>query len=251
MASALTWTGVVLLVVGASMAGPSLAPYVASRLQPLPAKQVLEDAESPLTPADPTATASTWLSEAAPLPLFDRVEAEEPARRSSSSSSPVPAGRPPTRIVIPSIGVDAQVVPTDWQTVDVGGSLQPVWIVPEAHLVGWHRGSAPLGVAGNTVLNGHNWPEDAVFRRLYQIEPGAEILLYSDDRTFTYRVAEVLLLREAGQPLEVRQANARHIQPTDDERVTLVTCHPYGQLTYRLIVIARPEDSRSAGNLGE
>ncbi len=44
------------------------------------------------------------------------------------------------------------------------------------------------------------------------------------------------------QPLEVRQANARYIQPTDDERVTLVTCHPYGSTRFRLIVIARPAE---------
>jgi LPXTG-site transpeptidase (sortase) family protein len=93
---------------------------------------------------------------------------------------------------------------------------------------------------GNTVINGHNWPQHSVFRDLYGVEPGEGLILYADDKPFSYEVAEVLLLLEAGQPLEVRQANARYVQATDDERVTLVTCHPYGQLTYRLIVIARP-----------
>ncbi|HIE38038.1 MAG TPA: sortase, partial [Anaerolineae bacterium] len=134
-----------------------------------------------------------------------------------------------------------------WQMVDFGGTLQPVWIVPEAHLAGWHEGSAPLGAPGNTIINGHNWPENAVFRDLYRVEAGDRIILYSGDTPSVYRVDEVLLLREAGQPLEVRQANARHILPTDDERVTLVTCHPYGQLTYRLIVIARPTESAQPG----
>ena len=40
--------------------------------------------------------------------------------------------------------------------------------------------------------------------------------------------------------MEVRLKNARHILPTEDERLTLVTCHPYGSLQYRLIVIAFP-----------
>jgi sortase (surface protein transpeptidase) len=51
-----------------------------------------------------------------------------------------------------------------------------------------------------------------------------------------------LILPEAGQPLEVRVENAKYILPTEDERVTLVTCHPYGSLRNRLIVIAYPED---------
>ena len=45
---------------------------------------------------------------------------------------------------------------------------------------------------------------------------------------------------DAGLPLEVRVKNASYIQPTRDERLTLVTCHPYGSLRNRLIVIARP-----------
>ncbi|NBD36693.1 MAG: hypothetical protein GVY30_11950, partial [Chloroflexi bacterium] len=32
----------------------------------------------------------------------------------------------------------------------------------------------------------------------------------------------------------------RHIQPTEDERLTLVTCHPYGSIANRLLVVAHP-----------
>jgi hypothetical protein len=45
-----------------------------------------------------------------------------------------------------------------------------------------------------------------------------------------------------GQPLEVRLANARYIQPTDDERLTLATCWPYENDTYRTVVITLPEE---------
>jgi sortase (surface protein transpeptidase) len=55
-------------------------------------------------------------------------------------------------------------------------------------------------------------------------------------------VSETLILPEAGQPLGVRRENARYVMPTDDERLTLVTCHPYGSLRNRLIVIARPDE---------
>jgi sortase A len=140
------------------------------------------------------------------------------------------------------VGIDAPVVPTHWEIQEVAGAQQPVWVVPDAPYVGWHETSAPLGWPGNTVLNGHNWPENGPFRFLYKVQLGDPLILYSGPLAFLYRVDEVLLLPEAGQPLEVRQANARSIQPTDDERVTLVTCHPYGSTRFRLIVIAHPAE---------
>lgn len=125
---------------------------------------------------------------------------------------------------------------------EVAGAQQPVWVVPDVPYVGWHETSATLGQPGNTVLNGHNWPENGPFRWLYKVQVGDPVIVYSGGIPFSYRVAEILLLPEAGQPIEVRQTNARYIQPTEDERVTLVTCHPYGSTRFRLIVIARPEE---------
>ena len=108
------------------------------------------------------------------------------------------------------------------------------------YAAGWHESSAPLGVPGNTVLNGHNTTHGEIFRDLYTLEAGDDIVVYSDETPYTYAVTEVLILPEADQPLEVRVENAHYILPTDDERLTLVTCHPYGSLQYRLIVIAQP-----------
>jgi len=165
--------------------------------------------------------------------------------------TPTPVPYLPTRIVIPSVGIDAPVIPTHWETQELAGAPHSVWIVPDAPYVGWHETSAPLGQKGNTVLSGHNWPENGPFRLLHKVQVGDTVILYSGAIPFAYRVAETLLLLEAEQPLEVRQANARYIQPTDDERVTLVTCHPYGSTRYRLIVIARSEEIPSRGRLLE
>ena len=121
------------------------------------------------------------------------------------------------------------------------GQTQAAWAVPAMYAAGWHETSAPLGVPGNTVLNGHNTTNGEVFRDLYTLEAGDTITSYSGDTPYTYAVTSVLILPEAGQPLEVRVENARYILPTDDERLTLVTCHPYGSLRYRLIVIAHPQ----------
>jgi len=148
----------------------------------------------------------------------------------------------PTRILIPVIGVDAPIVPVSWRAAEVDGQTLAAWEVPDMYAAGWHETSAPLGVPGNTVLNGHNTTHDEIFRDLYKLEVGDAITLYSDDKPYTYAVSEMLILPEAGQPLEVRIENARYILPTADERLTIVTCHPYGSLRYRLIVIAHPTD---------
>jgi LPXTG-site transpeptidase (sortase) family protein len=251
--SLLIYTGVLMLTVGALMVAPSLSPYVASRVYSPPERQTLASptAPAPLNDDGPTATSAPELPpDVALLPLFDRTAPGGGAVEGEAGDAPVRPETladtapvvPPTRIVIPSIGIDTTVVPAGWEYTDVNGTLQPIWVVPEAPLAGWHDGTATLGAPGNTVLSGHNWPQNAVFRDLYQVQPGEQVLLYSDDAPYTYQIVEVLLLPEAGQPLEVRRENARYIQPTDDERVTLVTCHPYGQLTHRLIVIARPVD---------
>jgi sortase A len=117
-----------------------------------------------------------------------------------------------------------------------------MWQVPDWHAAGWHETSTRLGVPGNTVLNGHNTTNGEVFRDLYKLEPGA--LIWMDDEngeTYAYRVRHVYILPEADQPMEVRVRNASYIQPTTDERLTLVTCHPYGSLRNRLVVIAFPD----------
>lgn len=149
--------------------------------------------------------------------------------------------RPPNRIVIPTLGIDAPVFRVSWCTTEINGRVQAAWEVPDGYAAGWHETSAPLGVVGNTVLNGHNATNGEIFRDLYMLRPGDDIVLYSEQISRTYAVSETLILPEAGQPLEVRLENARYVMPTDDERLTLVTCHPYGSLRNRLIVIAQPD----------
>jgi LPXTG-site transpeptidase (sortase) family protein len=118
--------------------------------------------------------------------------------------------------------------------------MESTWEVPEQYAVGWQETSSALDVPGNTVLNGHNTTNGEVFRNLYTLRPGDTITMYSGETPFTYIVTETLILAETGQSLETRQENAQYVLPTADERLTLVTCHPYGSLRNRLIVIARP-----------
>lgn len=233
---ALIWGGVLLLIVGSLLTYP----YVRSRLitlpptpPPTPGNRILSEKPGLSPPPAATAVAPTL-----PRPHTPTL----PHSHTPSPPPPSPTSAPalPTHIVIPVIGVDAPVIPVSWQTIEVDGQEQAAWEVLDMYGAGWHETSAPLGVAGNTVLNGHNTTNGEVFRDLYTLEAGDVITVYSDDTPYAYAVAEVLILPEADQPLEVRLENARYILPTEDERLTLVTCHPYGSLRYRLIVIAYP-----------
>jgi LPXTG-site transpeptidase (sortase) family protein len=150
-------------------------------------------------------------------------------------------GVAPTHLRIPTIELDAPIVPISWKTTEVNGVDQAIWDVPDWHAAGWHNTSARIGIAGNTVLNGHNTTKGEVFRYLYTLELGSLIQVDTDaEETYTYKVEEKYILPEAGQPLEVRIQNAQYILPTQDERLTLVTCHPYGSLANRLLIIAYP-----------
>jgi LPXTG-site transpeptidase (sortase) family protein len=228
---ALIWGGVLLLLVG----GFLVYPYVSSRLAGVPTTPTADSSLKALTTAaTATEVPVTNTPTASPVPTLVHVPTFTP------TATALPAI--PDRIVISVIDLDAPIVPVAKTMVEVYGQDQPTWSLPEMRAAGWHETSAPLGVPGNTVLNGHNTSHGEVFRDLYTLKEGDEIVIYAGKVTYTYAVTDTLILPEAGQPIEVRIENARYIQPTSDERLTLVTCHPYGSLRNRLIVIAQPTE---------
>lgn len=156
--------------------------------------------------------------------------------------TPLPLLQPqdtgPTRLVIESVGIDSQVIPVGWQVVEQNGRQYSIWEVAD-YAVGWHKTSALLGQPGNTVMTGHNNVKGEVFRDLVNVEIGDKVTVYADERQFEYVVDFKTIVKEKGEPLEVRQRNAQWIAPTNDERLTLVTCWPYTSNTHRVIVVAR------------
>jgi len=152
--------------------------------------------------------------------------------------SPTPTA--PSRLVIPAIGLDAPIQPVGLMTVTEGGQTYYQWQVPDGFAAGWFNTSAPPGQPGNTVLDGHHNISGQVFRYLVNLKPGDAILVYAGEHPHRYIVRERHILLEKGQPLAVRLKNAEWIQPTADERLTLVTCWPYTNNTHRLIVVAVP-----------
>lgn len=158
--------------------------------------------------------------------------------RNALAEEPASGAIIPTRLVIPSLGLDQTVIPVGWKSVVIDGQAYGQWLVDD-NAIGWHNLSAPLGQGGNTVLNGHSDIYARVFRNLGEIEIGDEIIAFAASRPYRYVVARKVLVREKGAPIEERIENARLIMPTIDERLTLITCAKPGA-THRLIVIAYP-----------
>jgi LPXTG-site transpeptidase (sortase) family protein len=146
----------------------------------------------------------------------------------------------PQRLVITAINLDAPVVEAPLKEITIGRQVFSTWDVPNQFAAGWQQTSASLGKPGNTVLNGHHNEFGEVFKRLVDLKVGDQIVIDSDTRQFVYLVTNRLILPEKGQPVSVRLNNARWILPTNDERLTLVTCYPYTNNTHRLIIVARP-----------
>lgn len=175
------------------------------------------------------------------LPESPIQDASPDSADTAAVSSPPAADSRPLRIVIPALGVDAPVVPAGLQTLQDGQRVYQQWSVPDAYAAGWHETSAPLGEIGNTVLNGHNNVHGAIFAELGELPVGEQILLVGADEVMVYRVAHHELLPEKGLPLRERLQNARWIAPTEDQRLTLVTCWPNTTNSHRLIVVALPD----------
>ncbi|TEU22185.1 MAG: sortase [Anaerolineales bacterium] len=188
----------------------------------------------------PLPRASTPAPTSLPAAPTDVPTASVPAPTSPAPSTrPPPATAPPDRIVASTIGLDAPVVPVGWKTMEENGQTVTEWEVAD-YAGGWHKTSAYPGNVGNTVISGHHNIRGEVFRYVVNLEPGHIIDLYVGQTVYRYMVTEKYILREKGMPPEVRQENARWIAPTEDERLTLVTCWPYTNNTHRVVVVAKP-----------
>jgi LPXTG-site transpeptidase (sortase) family protein len=177
------------------------------------------------------------------IPNFDIWNIDsgsQPASFINGPDDPI-VGLIPDRLVIPSISLDAPIVHTKVKKVDFEGQTYYQWLAPNKFAVGWHDSSALLGLPGNTVLNGHHNVYGKVFKDLVKLHEGDLIQVYSGNTVFTYRVALAMLLPERFKSLTIRLDNARWILPTDDERLTLITCWPADSNTHRVVIVALPE----------
>jgi len=160
----------------------------------------------------------------------------------TAATEAAPQGYPPDRLVIPAIELDAPIELARTRMIKYENNIYYQWVAPNEFAAGWHETSAMLGLPGNTVLNGHHNVDGMVFGHLVDLKEGDLIKVYSGNQVFVYRIKLKMLLRELGEPIEVRYENARWIMPSADERLTLVTCWPETGNSHRLIIVAFPVD---------
>ena len=215
------------------VAPPEILPETLNADEPTPISVATSDQSGPITIGIlPTPTPA---SESAPAQT-----APQPEQSAGPELATVPGNEGiPSRLVIPSVGIDSEVIPVGWNVVEKDGLQYSIWRVAD-YAVGWHNTTAMLGQTGNTVMAGHHNVNGEVFRDLVNVEVGDKVIVYAGDQKFEYEVELKTIVKEKGEPAEVRRRNAQWIAPTDDERLTFVTCWPYTNNTHRVIVVAKP-----------
>lgn len=131
---------------------------------------------------------------------------------------PIPTPGPETarRLEIPALNGDYPIVQgDDWEQLKKG--------------IGQYIGSGQPGKPGNVVLSGHNDIYGEPFRFLDRLVPGDQIVVSTERQVYTYIVDEVRVV----EPTDVWV-----MAPTDDARVTLISCYPYRVNTRRIVVFA-------------
>jgi sortase A len=166
-----------------------------------------------------------------------------PARPSPAPTSmePTTPSGEPVRIISEAIGLDAPVVEMGWRTEQQWGQVVSEWVVPENE-AGWHVNSAHPGEGGNIVISGHNNSAGGrVFRNLEELEVGNRVTLVTDDgESYDYQISDKEIVRAFGASSETLNYLHQIMQPTETERLTLISCWPSWTNTHRLIIIATP-----------
>ncbi|MCW5882018.1 MAG: sortase, partial [Anaerolineae bacterium] len=195
---------------------------------------------TPTPPTPPTATPAALAAPEATLDLppgAPTLAAPIP-RAPLPTPTPAPGSEPPVRVLIPSIGVDSQVVQVGLNIVDHNGVLSREWETAD-YAAGHHDGSVNPGQLGNVVISGHNNVQGRVFRLLERIKPDDQVILETaTGQRYRYIVREQVIVPETGVNEARRRENAEYMAQTDDARLTLITCWPYWTNTHRVIVVA-------------
>jgi sortase A len=152
-------------------------------------------------------------------PNTDEIPAHLQPMVQSLANLPVPTAAPDQaiRIQIPAIKIDAPVVQGDgWEQLKKG--------------VGQNVGSANPGQDGNVVLSAHNDVYGELFRYLDKLQPGDQVVLYTQQRQYTYVVDRTAVVEPTA--VEVMAS-------TGSPTVTLISCYPYLVDKQRIVVFAR------------
>jgi len=175
-----------------------------------------------------------------PAPLATLVKIPIPKSDIAQLADDLYGSRVIEQISIPALNVDARVVPVGWR-VNFSDDYQNgefEWDSPDAN-VGWIITSAlPDAETGNVVLYGHNNLYEKVFEHLADLTEGDRVYLQTGDQRWEYEVSNIMFLPIIGASQEQLKKYQKYLQPTQDARVTLISCWPPISNTHRVVVIA-------------
>ena len=134
---------------------------------------------------------------------------------------PTPGARQATRIIIPSIQIDAPIVQGDgWEQLRRG--------------VGQHVGTASPGQKGNLVLSAHNDIFGEIFKDLDMLLPGDTVTINTMGEQFTYVINET----------EIVEPTAVYVMDTTTApTLTLISCYPYLIDNKRIVIFGELRES--------
>jgi sortase (surface protein transpeptidase) len=162
-------------------------------------------------PAPSAPSAATDRSTPAPSPV--PAPASEIEDEPGPEVAPVPAGDP-TRVVIPAIDVDAELVP-------VGLDEEGAMAVPDFGLAGWYTEGPAPGHPGPAAIAAHvdSRAGPDVFFRLRELAPGDEVRVSYDSGD------EVTFVVQTSEQAPKDELPGDRIWPVTGERLlTLITC---------------------------
>lgn len=141
---------------------------------------------------------------------------DDPAPAPEPPPAPKPTG-PAWRLEIPRLNVNAIMV----------YGTEPSHLAKGPGV--FTQGSKP-GEPGNISIAAHRNAYGRWFRHLDKMQPGDEIRVWVDETAYTYIVEWIVVIVPTDWSV---------VAQTDYDAVTLITCHPYGSTTERLVVRGR------------
>ncbi len=129
---------------------------------------------------------------------------------------PTPGPQSARQMQIPRISLNAPVVMGDnWEQLKKG--------------IGQHLNTASPGQNGNMVVSAHNDIFGELFRDLDKLEPGDEVIVITQDRSYTYIVTGTQI---------VNPTDVQVMDQTENATLTMISCYPYRKDNKRIVVTA-------------
>ncbi|MFI6417721.1 class E sortase [Streptomyces sp. NPDC050842] len=167
--------------------------------------------------------------EVSPEPVASRG----PSGSSSAPAPPAPDSRAFAILRIPRLGL----------TAPVARGISKRSILDKGY-VGHYPGTAGPGLPGNFALAGHRNTHGEPFRYVNRLREGDRITVRTRERTYTYRVDQVLPQTAPRDVGVIRAVPRSLVKPsygysTAGSYLTLTTCTPEFSSAYRLVVWAK------------